>query len=392
VKYRLIHADVLEALRDLPAESIDAVVTDPPYGLEFMGKEWDGAGGFRRSLNLADVDRANVFGRASRTSPEYRATPIFQEWCEAWARECLRVLKPGAHLLSFGGTRTYHRMACAIEDAGFEVRDQLQWLYGSGFPKSHNLAGDRAGWGTALKPANEPICLARKPFRGTVAANVAAHGTGALNIDGCRIAVEDEDYARNNSGRRGHAENRTRDGSTSLKMTGGSGSDAGRWPANVLLDEEAARMLDEQSGESVSSGGRNGRGLDGTIYGRFADRGPCANSGGVGDSGGASRFFYTAKASRSERDAGLDYLPETTTRRNHHPTVKPVALMRWCVRLVTPPGGTVLDPFCGSGSTGVAALSEGFGFVGTDREADFLDITRGRLQHVAPMFAREVSA
>lgn len=379
--YRLIHADVLDGLRALANDTLDSVVTDPPYGLGFMGKTWD---------TFAD----------------------FQEWCEAWARECLRVLKPGGHLIAFGGTRTYHRLACAVEDAGFEIRDQLQWLYGSGFPKSKNLSGEWEGWGTALKPAHEPIVLARKPFRGTVAANVQAHGTGAMNIDGCRVAVSDEDYARNNSGRRGHADNHARNGATSLQPTGGVGSDAGRWPANVLLDEEAAAILDEQSGELTSG--------DGTAFTRHADKSKTAygafagnrqETGRAANSGGASRFFYTAKAGRSEREEGLYdqdtkpcgqwssgsvnvgsfQSPNTNRRaRNHHPTVKPVDVMRWLVRLVTPPGGSVLDPFVGSGTTGMAAIAEQFSFIGIEREAEYIEIARRRIASVAPLLATEI--
>lgn len=180
----LYSGSCLDLLDHMPPNSIDAVVTDPPYGLEFMGKDWDGADGFRRALNAADVERDSVFGRMSKRGPEYKAGHLFQEFTFAWASKVIRVIKPGAHLVSFGGARTYHRMACAIEDAGFEIRDQVQWLYGQGFPKSKNI-GD--GFGTALKPASEPIVLARKPLEGTVVENVARWGTGALNIDGCRV-------------------------------------------------------------------------------------------------------------------------------------------------------------------------------------------------------------
>jgi site-specific DNA-methyltransferase (adenine-specific) len=258
--------------------------------------------------------------------------------------ECLRVLKPGGHLIAFGGTRTYHRMTVAIEDAGFEIRDSmLYWGYGTGFPKSHNLDGDWKGYGTALKPAHENAVLARKPLTGTVADNVLTWGVGALNIDGCRV-----------------------------------GGDAGRWPANVILDEHAAEALDEQSGV-LKSGARKGanniNSLSGAYEGGWSyTGGPCEAS-----SGGASRFFYIAKASRAEREAGLD--APAGERACTHPTVKPIALMRHLVRLVTPKGGTVLDPFMGSGSTGCAAMLEGMRFVGIDITAEYVDIAERRIQH-----------
>ena len=357
----LYHGDCLAVLRELPAASVDAIVTDPPYGLEFMGREWDGADGFRRSLNRADVGRDSVFGRASRTSPEYRAGHLFQEWCEAWAVECLRILKPGGHLLAFGGTRTWHRLAVAVEDAGFEIRDSIAWLYGSGFPKSLNVGEGR---GTALKPAHEPIVVARKPLAGTVAGNVAAHGTGALNIDACRIKGapdpaswspprEEDDHARIDTS-------------------------AGRWPANVAMDESQSATLDEQSG-TVRAGGhvnrsqsQNVRGELQFVSGRgYADPGINTYS----DTGGASRFFptfrYEAKAGTAERPRGDDGTA--------HPTVKPLDLMRWLVRLVTPPGGLVLDPFLGSGTTAEACVIEGFRCVGVEREPDYLPLIVGRL-------------
>jgi site-specific DNA-methyltransferase (adenine-specific) len=388
----LIHGDCVEAMREMPEASVDAVVCDPPYGLEFMGKEWD---------RLTD-----------------------QRWHETWATEALRVLRPGGHLLAFGGTRTYHRLACAIEDAGFEIRDCLAWLYGSGFPKSLNLNGDREGWGTALKPAHEPIVLARKPLVGTVAANVEAHGTGALNVDGCRVGLVD-----------GVDDSQLRTMNRSEKANDGWGMNTtgadepqvvnpqGRWPSNVLLDPEAGAMLDEQSGEQKSGTAiqRNGggRALFGGIAGNEGD-GPAPDAG-YGDSGGASRFFYTAKASRAERNAGLEVdVPNDRFRtricegcgknvpaqgacgcdapirweaaqptRNVHPTVKPIALMRWLCRLVTPPGGTILDPFAGSGTTGCAAVLEGFEFVGTEREAEYVALAEARIKWWATHKGRE---
>lgn len=345
---RLLHGDCVEKMRELDECSVDAVVTDPPYGLEFMGKGWD-------RLGLA-----------------------MQEWHHAWATEALRVLKPGGHALAFGGTRTYHRLACGLEDAGFEIRDCLAWLYGSGFPKSHNLGGDWQGWGTALKPAHEPIVVARKPLAGTVAANVLEHGTGAINVDGCRIGFADEVDERESKDKNRHADFESGEvigyHGWDSRGAGGNYDPEGRWPANVVLDEEAAAMLDEQSGESVSSGGAGGGKLGARIYGQFENGTLAANAGGLGDRGGASRFFYCAKASKAERNAGL-------VDGNAHPTVKPIALMRWLVRLVTPPGGTVLDPFLGSGTTGIATALEGFGFVGIERDAEYLRIAGARIAH-----------
>ena len=522
----VILGDCLDVMRTMPAASVDAVVTDPPYGLKFMGKLWD------------------------------HGVPGEQFWAEA-----LRVAKPGAALLAFGGTRTFHRLACAIEDAGWELRDSLgwnhmepifcrcdafdgaerrlpdgastrhggpvripleadggrpsrgprpgeqradepaplavewipqgggawpgcprcgkplapplfqgplAWNYGSGFPKSLDVSkaidkaagaerktiGPRAsyrpnsgairdpegfqdrsdgmitapasddarkwsGWGTALKPAWEPVILARKPLRGTVAANVLAHGTGALNVDACRVGWAGiEDVAAAAAAAVGFAESRARGTTRQSQSIGRESRDGvnsydpdklpGRWPANVLLDEASAAMVDEMSGESRSPAtvGRGGVMFGGTERSRPGETVPC-----FGDSGGASRFFYTAKASRWDREDGLegvasrsrearygsvqDARPHTPDgyeyhrdpRHNHHPTVKPTDLMRWLCRLVTPPGGTVLDPFCGSGSTGVAALSEGFNFVGIEREAEYVEIARRRIANVAPLFA-----
>lgn len=371
------HGDCLTVLASLPAASVDACVTDPPYELGFMGKAWDGSG--------------------VAVQPQ------------TWAAVA-RVLKPGAYLLAFGGTRTYHRMTCAIEDAGFEIRDCLSWLYGSGFPKSLNLPG---GLGTALKPSWEPCVLARKPLVGTVAANVERFGTGAINIDACRIeATDNTTKAERFAGSRSRDDYRTGTSGPSIP------TDVGRWPANVLLDEEAAALLDEQTGE-LASGSEPVRGFvrradaDRRVLGGFHGQsvGDCAGAL-YGDSGGASRFYYVAKPSREERDYGTDGLTArqrdesrkagnpggdnprnrgVQLRGNHHPTVKPVELMRWLVRLVTPPGGTVLDPFMGSGTTGMACRYELREFIGIEREADYIQIAERRIAAVAPLFA-EVSA
>lgn len=361
----LMHGNCLEELSNLEDNTIDAIVTDPPYGLSFMGKKWD-----------YDVPSTDIW------------------------KEVLRVLKPGGHCLSFGGTRTYHRLVVAMEDAGFEIRDQIQWIYGSGFPKSHNLAGDHKGWGTALKPANEPICVARKPLEKglTVAENVMKWGTGALNIDGTRIEAADQAVLDAAVKRM-----------TGNKVTGWVSSNEtvqpvsaqGRWPANVMFDEEAAAMLDEQSGVLKSGNllpGHKQTG-HGDKYSYRADAVIQKPYGG--DSGGASRFFYVAKASKKERNAGLDgevkqkqgarpnsadasgKFPDHDHREtggNNHPTVKPVKLMEYLCKLITPPNGIILDPFMGSGSTGVAAKRLDYTFIGIEMSEDYIKIAEKRIQ------------
>lgn len=376
----------LDLMPTLDANSIDAIVTDPPYGLTEPRSGGNGSGKAwaERSEEAKRARRGGFMGKAWDA-----AVPSVPFWEAA-----LRVAKPGAHLVAFGGTRTYHRLTCAIEDAGWEIRDCLSWLYGSGFPKSHN-----GPWGgTALKPAWEPIILARKPLVGTVAANVAAHGTGALNIDGCRIATTEMAGPRDpDLSRMKQPDWRMTGGGTG----GGATSPLGRWPANVCLDEDAAAALDEQSGTLTSGGTPSRRLSDKTrhTYGAFNGT---ENPDGIGRSeGGASRFFYCAKASRAEREAGLEgrerkaklwssgeqspgtFQAEGTDRTstNHHPTVKPVALMRWLCRLVTPPGGLILDPFTGSGTTGVAAALEGFRFLGIEQEAEYAQIAEARIAH-----------
>jgi hypothetical protein len=332
---RVVHGEALEVLRTLPGNCADAIVTDPPYELGFMGKKWD-ATGIAYSVEL-------------------------------W-REVLRVLKPGGHLLAFGGTRTYHRMTCAIEDAGFEIRDCVAWMYGTGFPKSLN-----GPWGgTALKPAHEPIVLARKPLIGTVAANVP----GARHRGAERGWVPD--WARP-----GRPEERGR-ALRPRRLQGAAGRRGVRQSGTMRNEHRQSRPL---ARERVPR--RRGRRAPGRAeWGRCTQRGNAPSSlegsrlerhvrwhgptldtfGASGDSGGASRFFYTAKASRKERGAG-----------NTHPTVKPLALMRWLCRLVTPPGGLVLDPFTGSGTTALACKREGFRFIGIEREAAYVDIALDRL-------------
>lgn len=385
------HADCLDFLRTVPNDTFTAIVTDPPYGLEFMGKDWD------------------------------KALPDPRVWAE-----CLRVLKPGGVALIFSGTRTFHRLGVQVEDAGFEIRDCLSWLYGQGFPKSLDISkaidkaagaerevvgskhvtrildpetlrrgnytvGARAsggeipvtapatdaarawsGYGTALKPAWEPIVLAMKPCAGTFAANALSQGVAGLNVDGCRVGTE--------GGMTRHT--RKRDGTGPgwhPESTGEVTQHGGRWPANLVLDEEAAAQLDEQSGHQKDGVAVRRRGVTGGQTSIVRPKPAGTPDMGYGGSGGASRFFYCAKASKSDRATGLP----ADHPGNRHPTVKPVELMRWLVRMVTMPSGTlILDPFSGSGSTGVACALEGVDFVGVEREAEYAELARARIAGV----------
>lgn len=365
----LIEGDCREVLKELAGASIDAIVTDPPYGLNFMGKAWD-----------YDVPGVDVW------------------------RECLRVLKPGGHLLSFFGTRTYHRGVIQIEDAGFEIRDQIGWVYGSGFPKSSNQHGDWEGWGTALKPAWEPIVMARKPLIGTVSANLAAHGTGALNIDGCRVATDDR-WPVSIHG----ASDSIGTFKTNIRVV--EQNDLGRWPANLIHDGSDEVLAGFPTTTVGTFSGHRNEPKTKHAFGEFELR---DEKGHVGSTGSAARYFYCAKASKQDRDDGVT-TPEQpivtfatangtsgkpssisegreTAYRNTHPTVKPTDLMRYLCRLVTPPGGTVLDPFMGSGSTGRGAVLEGFSFVGIEMETAYYDLADARIAAAeATMVARQAA-
>jgi site-specific DNA-methyltransferase (adenine-specific) len=391
VSVQLHLGDCLDVMRGMPDGCVDAVVCDPPYGIAFMGKDWDDFGRQRPRKNRGGYNNAGIlpgYGRGG--TPEQRdlfarrSSAAFQLWATEWAAEALRVAKPGAHILAFGGTRTFHRLACAIEDAGWQIKDCLSWLYGSGFPKHKTL----------LKPAWEPVVMGAKA------------GARVVNVDACRIAYETTQNPATNPLYRARNGYKNLHGSTpGIAFVGHPDgeernvSSLGRWPANVCLDEAAAAVLDAQSGELRA--GNQPRIRRGIGYGSSAVG--TTGGGALMNSGGASRFFYCAKASRSEREAGLDGFEERvnldltggdrnrenaragTNRngplraRNHHPTVKPLALMRWLVRLVTPPGGVVLDPFTGSGTTGMAAVMEGFAFIGVEQDAEYIEIARRRI-------------
>lgn len=379
--------------RMFPDCSVDAVITDPPYGIAFMGKDWDQPGAFgseRRNGSPQRTQREGLAMDAGRYDLSPAAMLNFQRWCTAWATECLRILKPGGHLLAFGGSRTWHRLASGIEDAGFEIRDSIAWLYAQGFPKSMNLQG---GLGTALKPAFEPIVVARKPLAGTVAANVLEYGTGALNIDACRIPTGDK--LGGGSTTRGQ---RMKDGwhrpwmddpdmvaanAERSRASVARSEELGRWPTNVVLDEDQAAALDQQSGTSTSRVGKPRGAASGAGWGMTATGAEYA------DEGGASRFFpafrYEAKAPTSERP-NADGV--------QHPTVKPLDLMRWLVRLVTPVGAVVLEPFAGSGTTAEACVLEDRQCIAIEREADYLPLIVSRLQKPvqAGLFGLEAGA
>ena len=467
---KLMLGDNIEKLRELPDNFVDSIITDPPYGLSFMNKKWD-----------YDV-------------------PSIDFW-----KEALRVLKPGGHVLSFGGTRTYHRMVVNMEDAGFEIRDQIMWVYGSGFPKSHNIGkaidkiegndreivreettsfkvnntkennvinvgtfannfskqtdengyrintitkgqSDYEGWGTALKPANEPICVARKPLsEKTIAENVLKHGTGGINIDGCRIGTDDK-LGRDNKTTPFQSGNNWSINNGISKGIETNFDVDGRFPANLIIECTCDEVIPGNKGEVKKSNGRvrenhkyNSVGNMGSYDGEgtidnYNDKGdihtnpdcPCRlldeqsgdsksskgkerkvnNVGSFGggttnenneynDTGGASRFFYVPKVSKKERNMGLDNFEDkssvrvnaprdneeekTKSQKNNHPTIKPINLLTYLVRLITPQNGIVMDCYMGSGSTGIAALLEGFQFIGMEMDEEYFNIAEARI-------------
>jgi site-specific DNA-methyltransferase (adenine-specific) len=397
-RFKLYQGDNIQSLKKLPNNSIDSVVSDPPYGLSFMGKKWD-----------YDV-------------------PSVEFW-----KEVYRVLKPGGHVLSFGGTRTYHRMVVNIEDAGFEIRNQIMWLYGSGFPKSNNIGkavdklqgnSEWEGWGTALKPAVEPICVARKPLsEKSVAENVLKWGTGGINIDGCRIGTEPISHGTSKMDIRG----KLGDFHTKKRIVVEEKITEGRFPANIILECICGDIhtnpmcpcfiMDGQSGVSKAKKERIGIKGGSSIHQSklsvdVEGKWPADNGGG------ASRFFYQAKVSKKERNMGLDGFEEKESqqkghgldricmnegcgvsmlkpelckcdepdwrprpKKNSHPTIKPVQLMAYLCRLVTPPNGIILDPYMGSGSTGISACLEGFRFIGMEMDEDYFKIAEARIEN-----------
>jgi site-specific DNA-methyltransferase (adenine-specific) len=385
------HGDSFDILPWLEDAAVHTVVTDPPYGLDFMGKAWDSFDRSPRQMHGTGGSQA-PFGNHSVRLGAARAR-TFQEWCERWAVECLRVLAPGGHLVAFGGSRTWHRLVAALEDAGFEIRDSIAWLYGSGFPKSLDVGrviglpeGRWRGWGTGLKPAFEPIVIARKPLAGTVAATVEQFGTGALHIDVCRVPATARpvrvDHGQDTPGKTTYGSHGPGGGSHAAGVT-----DEGRWPPNVVLthaancrkdcaDDCPVAALDAQSGVLRSGANPSRRHSDvfRDCYGHFPGAPNCRPIRGA-DCGGAARFFpafrWQAKASSAERPR-IDG--------QAHPTVKPLELVRWLIRLVTADGGVVLDPFLGSGTTAEAAQLEGVRCIGIEREADYLPLIEARLK------------
>lgn len=424
ISVQVLHGDCRNELELLPDNSIDSIVTDPPYELGFMGKSWDASG-------IAYDQRVWV--------------------------QCLRVLKPGGHMLAFSGSRTYHRMVCAIEDAGFQIRDQIMWVYGSGFPKSLNIskAIDKAagaerevigqklharkgvasaeersvvgagafgearmgdvtapataeakewdGWGTALKPAHEPIVLARKPLDGTVVNNILTHGVGGINIDGSRVAHQSEEDRASATPQGKVTSNKMAGSAPDVNNAGRVDVDRpdttlGRFPANFIHDgsDEVLELFPQSKGGAYPA--KRGQAVNTAFAsGQETEGGFRA----MGDDGSAARFFYCAKASKKDRNEGLDGFAEkreadriiddgvggdnprnrsNTPKLNHHPTVKPTDLMRYLCRLVTPPNGTVLDPFTGSGSTGKASVLEGFSFIGIEQSAEYVEIAKARIK------------
>lgn len=452
---KIILGDCIEELKKIPDNSVDAIITDPPYGLGFMNKEWDNPDKERELIERERrrSEQRKADGKSPTTAPFSQSvrpglaikgaeeTQWYQKWTEEWAKESLRVLKPGGYLLSFCATRMYHRMTCGIEDAGFEIRDCIMWIYGSGFPKSLNIgkqidkmqgnereiiglsknereldnveagffkqdefggrrnteleitkgSSEWEGWGTALKPACEPIVVARKPLsEKNVALNVLKWGTGGINIDESRIE-HNEDTTK--ASFRPAKQNVYSLGFKQHDNQFPEYNSQGRFPANIIFDEESAKMLDEQSGISKSSDTKRNRETLGS-FGMPNDLTP-----EYSDKGGASRFFYVAKASKSERNFGCEELEEQTNsngdkwsdidrrdgkiplvRKNNHPTVKPIKLIEYLIKLVSREGSVVLDPFLGSGTTAIACLKTNRNFIGIEKEPDYIKIAEARIK------------
>jgi site-specific DNA-methyltransferase (adenine-specific) len=399
---RIITGDCREVMAALDSESVHAIITDPPYHLTQISR-----GGHARTNNPSMPHGRHRIGDKGFMGKVWDGGDVaFRP--ETWAA-ALRVAKPGAHLLAFGGTRTYHRLTCAIEDAGWEIRDCLMWVYGSGFPKSRNLEGDWTGWGTALKPAWEPIVMARNPLRGNLKSNIAQHGTGALNIDGCRIETDECLNGGAYTAEGGRTESPSLRAGSGMNVPGKTTGrefirPAGRWPANLIHDGsvEVVSMFPTEAGAAAPVRRRNGDKFRNT-YGAFSGDVDELGSTFQGDAGSAARFFYVPKASRTDRNRGIGggeqpALGSGATMRekedadwsarngNPHPTVKPTELMRYLIKLVTPPGGTVLDCFAGSGSTGLAADIEGFDSILIELDPENAEVARRRIAGDAGLF------
>jgi DNA modification methylase len=433
MKIDLRLGDCLEVLKTIPDNSIDAVITDPPYGIGFMNKEWDNPQKHQELIerekerSLKRFEEGKSPAKAGFSTGVQPGLPIggakegkwFQDWCELWACECFRILKPGGHALSFSAPRTYHRMATAFEDSGFQIRDQIMWVFGSGFPKSHNIGkaidkiegnereehiitkgnSDWEGWGTALKPAHEPIVMARKPLsEKSIAENVLKHGTGGINIDGSRIGfVNDEDkqlakpQGKITTGTKENVRFQYTDDKTRIELEDNQ-SELGRFPANIIFDEEAGQLLDEQSDKAsrffycpkAAKKDRN-EGMPEEI-GIFHQR-PRREDGSViykekNPEEWTEAMSKLPRKDKTSKAAAEEKLQDNTNGlKNNHPTVKPTDLMRYLINLITPPNGTILDPFMGSGSTGKAAVRCGVNFIGIEKEQEYMDIASARIEH-----------
>lgn len=406
--YTLHTGKAEEVLLEYPDNHFDSCITDGPYGIRFMGKAWDGAD---IEKTIASKMRKGTTRPSGRSSVENRAWAAgeydvsltgnqkFQEWFYDKATHIFRVLKPGGYFVSFGSPRTFHRMVCGVEDAGFEIRDTIIWLFSSGFPKSHNLDGEFEGWGTALKPAYEPILIARKPLIGTVKKNMETYGTGAINIKDCLIEGEPWHYGSQPK-LNGAAFNPGQD-TDGVHATNVEGGQDGRWPANFIHDgsEEVLAAFPDAPGQMAKVGPENGDRPSINTYGDYGPRPTTIPRQEQNKS--ASRFFYVAKTSRADRNEGCEHLDDKPlswssgtknpgsfqgegTKKsspNSHPTVKPTMLMRYLCKLFTRKDGLILDPFAGSGSTGKAAMYEHQKFVGIDQDPQWLPVQQARIEY-----------
>ena len=405
----LLNGDCIKQMQKLIDDGVqvDSVVTDPPYHLTSIVKRFgkEGSAPAQEGTDGAFVRASSGFMGKEWDGGDIAFRP------ETWEL-ALKLLKPGGHILAFSASRNYHRMAVAIEDAGFEIRDQMMWLYGSGFPKSLNI-GD--GWGTALKPAHEPIVMARKFIEGTNKQNKEKYGTGGLNIDGCRIEGEGNTERKITNRKTRSEDGVWTDGNSGMKAEGSQFADAdpkGRFPSNVMHDgSEVVKDIFPTTSKSAGGGGTKTISKNKTVFTGGWGNKEYDETIGYGDESSAARYFYCPKTSKAEKNKGLDSfetkksgmsggaqskgegydkgqgigLNRVIERKNTHPTVKPIELMKYLCRMVTPKGGTVLDPFMGSGSTGCAAKDEGFNFIGIEKEKEYFDIADARIKVTSPL-------